>query len=196
MCFNFAFLGIFSLYLCFFWCFFGVFVVFSGCCLLILFCRTVLHLSSISLHFFHQGMLSNFAFLGFFSLYFRVFCSFFVVFESSWLIFGCRIVLQLSSISLHFFHQGMQITFPFFGVSSLYFRFFWVFLGSFFGLLDCCLLTLFCRTVLHLPSISLHFFHQGMLINFAFFCVFSLYFGFFWGLFDCSVLILFCRTLC
>src|SRR5271155_3550337 len=145
MCFNFAFLGIFSLYLCFVFAFFGVFLVFLGCCLLILFCRTVLHLSSISLHFFHQGMLSNFPFLGFF---------------------------------------------------SLYFRFFWVFFGSFFGLLDCCLLTLFCRTVLHLPSISLHFFHQGMLINFAFFCVFSLYFGFFWGLFDCSVLILFCRTLC
>src|SRR5271155_2803146 len=126
MCIKFGFLGFFFFY----FRFFGVFLSFFESSLLILFCRIVLRICSISLHFFHQGMLINFASLGFFFLCFRFFGSFFVVSESSLLIFLCRIVLQLSSSSLIVFHQGMHIDFALFGVFSFYFRFFWFFLAS------------------------------------------------------------------
>src|SRR5271155_697202 len=120
MCIKFAFLGFF---LALFWLFWFFLSSFEGS-LLILFCRTVLKLSSISLHFFHQGMLIDSAFLGFFSLSFRFFGSFFFVFESSVLIFLCRTILQLSPISLHLFHPGMLNNLAFLGFFSLYFRFF------------------------------------------------------------------------
>src|SRR5271155_1529495 len=120
MCIKFGFVGFVLALYSLFW----FFLSFFGGSLLILFCRTVLQLSAISLHFFHQGMLIDFAFLGSFSLYFRFFGSFFVVFESSVLIFLCRTVLQLSPISLHFFHAGMLINFPFLSFFSLYFQIF------------------------------------------------------------------------
>src|SRR5271155_4567412 len=121
---KFVFFGFFSLY----FRYFAPFLVVFESSLLIFWCRIVLQLSSICLDFFHQGMPIDFAFLAVFSLYFRFFCSFFVIFESSLLIFLCRTVLQLPSISLDFFNHGMHIHFPFLGVFCLYFRFFEFFL--------------------------------------------------------------------
>src|SRR5271155_4238888 len=124
------------------------------------------------------------------------FLGFLAAFLFSLLIFACRLLLLLPPRlpyffapryvhSIRFFRHFFPFIFAFFGFFSLYFRFF----GSFFVVFESSLLIFLCRIGIQLSSISLHFFHQGMLTNFAFSAFCFIFFPFF-----CSFSVVFERS--